>query len=84
MSEDSSYGLVALKKWWVPEWLFTFACYACRFIESDLAECPRLRRWLTTTQFHYHDLGGPIFGVGEKCLLLRKQEAEDKVVAKAL
>ena len=67
MSEDSSYGLVALKKWCVPEWLFTFACYACRFIESDLAECPRLRRWLTTTQFHYHDLGGPIFGVGEKC-----------------
>lgn len=63
--EATGYELVAIKRWWVPEWIFALAVYACRFIESDLSKHKWLSFFLVTKKFHYHDIGGVIRG--ERC-----------------
>lgn len=61
----SEWALVAIKRRWVPAWLFSLVTNAARLLETDLAECPRWRRLLLTEDFHYHDLGRAVYGT--KC-----------------
>jgi hypothetical protein len=56
------YKLVALKRRWVPEWLFSIVVHWYRFLNSDLAEHPHMRNLLLTERFHYHDLGRAVYG----------------------
>lgn len=56
------YVLTAIKRRFIPEWLFALVVYSCRFVETDLSECPRLRKAFLTESFHYHDIGRPIRG----------------------
>ncbi len=63
------YQMVAIKRRFVPEWVFALAVYSCRFFETDMARVPRLRRLLTTENFHYHDVGRAVYGKRcRKCL----------------
>jgi len=62
MSDEAGWQLTAIKRWWIPEWVFSLVVHSCRFFETDVAQMPRLRRLLLTEDFHYHDLGGVRYG----------------------
>ena len=69
---EPTWSLVAIKRRWIPDWLFTLFVYGYRFFDSDVAEHPWARTFLTTKAFHYHDLGPAIYGFQEHCRMCRK------------
>lgn len=56
------WQMTAIKRRWIPEWLFAIVVHGCRVFDTDLAQIPRLRRWMVTEDFHYHDLGRAVYG----------------------
>ena len=66
MSEES-WQLSAIKRWWIPQRLFTILVHCCRLIGSDASEHPWLSFLLTTEAFHYHDIGRALYGKKENC-----------------
>ena len=61
------YEMVAIKRRWVPEWLFALFVYGYRFVESDLAKHPWMRSLLLTEHFHQHDIGRIRYGDRCRC-----------------
>jgi len=72
---ETGYKLIAIKRWWVPEWVFSLAVHSARFFETDVAQMPRLRWLLLTENFHYHDLGRARYGKRcRKCPATRAEQ----------
>ena len=58
----AKYQMVAIKRWWVPEWVFSVIVHWYRFLDSDVAEHPWMRALLLTEEFHYHETGRARYG----------------------
>ena len=65
--------LVAVKRWWIPEWLFSACVGWYRLFDLDIADWPWIRAFLTTEAFHYHG-DTVIYGKAETCRACKAKE----------
>ena len=65
--------LVAVKRWWIPEWLFSACVGWYRLFDLDVSDWPWIRAFLTTEAFHYHG-DTVIYGKAETCRVCKAKE----------
>ena len=67
------FSLVAVKRWWIPEWLFTACVGWYRLFDLDVADWPWIKTFLTTEAFHYHG-DALIYGKAQNCRICKAKE----------
>jgi hypothetical protein len=70
MARIDEFTLVAVKRWWIPEWLFAACVGWYRLFDLDVADWPWMRAFLMTEAFHYHGIF-LIYGKKERCRACR-------------